>query len=290
MSNKVKLRVGRIDYINIWPVFESIKDDPVVNDIEFTPGHPSLLNNGLADGTIDVSPSSSFEYLVRAEKYRLLPNLGISAETEVRSVLFCLPFSFDELEAYVSKGGKVRLTSASAASVGLLRVLWHFYWKLPSPDWSGVDPGKSLGSGEPFLEIGDYALKTYLNPSPELRIIDLASEWKKFTGLPFVFALWIMNREIDERKRVILERLCHALHKATRDLSGKIHDLAASYPGTSFRTDMIVQYWEKINFNLGPDHLAGLAAFGKYLTELEMIKAMPVLDFYSGTGDAGICR
>lgn len=290
MSNKNKLKVGRIDYLNILPVFESIKDDPVVNDIDFISGHPSMLNNGLAQGTIDVSPSSSFEYLARAEKYRLLPNLGISAETEVRSVLFCLPFSFDELGAYVAEGGKIRLTSASAASVGLLKVLWHFYWKLPSPAWSSVDPGRSLGSGEPFLEIGDYALKTYLNPSPELRIIDLASEWKKFTGLPFVFALWIMNKKIDERKRVILDRLCLALREATRDLSGKIHDLAGSLPGTIFSPDMLVGYWEKINFNLGPDHLAGLAAFGKYLTELEIIKAMPVLDFYSGTGDEGICK
>ncbi len=280
MIIKDKLKVGRIDYLNIWPVFESIKNDPVTSDIEFIPGHPSLLNKGLADGTIDISPSSSFEYLVRAEKYRLLPNLGISAETEVRSVLFCIPFAFDELETYVSKGGKIRLTSASSASVALLRVLWQFYWKLPSPVWSRVDPGKSLGSGEPFLEIGDFALGTYLYPSPDLQIIDLASEWKKFTGLPFVFALWILNKEIEERKNEIIERLCLSLHEATRTLSGKIDRLAGLYPEKRFSPDMIKEYWGKMDFNLGPDHLAGLAVFGKYLTELELIKGMPVLDFF----------
>lgn len=166
-----------------------------------------MLNKGLAEGRLDISPSSSFEYLANAEKYRLMPDLSISAETEVQSVLFCLPFPFDKLERYVSAGGNVRLSTASAASVALLKVLWRFYWKMPPARWSWTDPGQSLNSGEPFLEIGDYALSIYFYPRPDLYIIDLATEWKKFTGLPFVFALWILKRELSRDKFQIMKEL-----------------------------------------------------------------------------------
>jgi len=277
--NKYKLRVGRIDYLNIWPIFESIRDDPLIRDIEFISGHPSLLNSGLAQGTIDIAPSSSFEYLVRAERYRLLPGLGISAENAVRSVLFCLPFSFDKLEEYVLGGGNIRLTTASAASTALLRVLWHFYWKLPPPVWVRARPGQSLTCEEPFLEIGDHALSIYISHDPGIQVIDLALEWKRFTGLPFVFALWILNRNISRDKIQTIERLCLSLTQASHCLPEKISQLAELYPEKRFKPDMIREYWKKMDFGLGPDHLAGLAVFGKYLTTMKIMDGMPVLDF-----------
>lgn len=276
---KDKLKLGRIDYLNIWPVFESIKNDTITEHIEFVSGHPSMLNKGLAEGRLDVSPSSSFEYLANAEKYRLMPDLSISAETEVQSVLFCLPFPFDKLERYVSAGGNVRLSTASAASVALLKVLWRFYWKMPPARWSWTDPGQSLNSGEPFLEIGDYALSIYFYPRPDLYIIDLATEWKKFTGLPFVFALWILKRELSRDKFQIMKKLELSLGKAVMSLPDRIDNLAYLYPEKKFRPDMIKAYWKKMSYGLEAEQLAGLTLFGRYLSELQMISGMPVLDF-----------
>ena len=279
MDNNGGLRVGRIDYLNIWPVFESIKDDPVTEEITYVSGHPSILNRGLADGTIDMAPSSSYEYLLHAERYRLLPNLGISAENEVWSVLFCLPFSFDKLEEYVLKGGSIRLTSASAASSALLKVLWHFHWKLPPPVWKVVQPGCSLESKEPFLEIGDQALNIHLYPGNELLVMDLAGEWKKFTGLPFVFGLWIINQQAYHKNGLIIDRMNTSLQRAANNLPRLISSLAKQYPGKCFSPEIIMEYWKKIHFKLGPDHLAGLAVFGKYLTRMGLTGGMPVLDF-----------
>ncbi len=277
--SKDKLKVGRIDYLNIWPVFESIKNDPVTEEIEFVAGHPSLLNKGLAEGTLDLAPSSSFEYLANAEKYRLMPNLSISAETEVQSVLFCLPFPFDRLEKYVSKGGSIRLSTASAASVALLKVLWRFHWKMPSASWSWTEPGQSLDSGEPFLEIGDHALSICLYPRPDFHIIDLATEWKKFTGLPFVFALWILNREISRDKYQIIKKLEQSLSKAVQQLPDSFDNLAYQYPEKKFSPDRIKAYWKRMSYGLEGEQLAGLTLFGRYLSELQMIPGMPVLDF-----------
>lgn len=274
-----KLRVGRINYLNIWPIFETIQADDITQNMDFVSGHPSMLNLGLANGEIDLSPSSSFEYLQRAEQYMLIPDQSISSTSEVQSVLFCLPFSFDHLEKYVQDGGRIRLTKASAASVALLKVLWTFFWKLPNPSWTFAEPGKSMDSKEPFLEIGDFALNIYLNPPPGLHIIDLANQWKKFTGLPFVFALWIVNSQAWQNKRDSIEKLCISLNQAREDLPHKVDSLARLYPDKKITTQMIKNYWASLDFHLKAEHLSGLSLFGNYLTRLKMIPGMPVLDF-----------
>ncbi|WP_051617157.1 menaquinone biosynthesis protein [Desulfonatronovibrio hydrogenovorans] len=278
-TTREKLLVGRISYLNIWPLFEMLNHNPISSRVDFISGHPSFLNSGLARGLIHISPSSSFEYLIRSEQYRLLPGLGISARNEVQSVLFCLPFSFDHLESYVAGGGAVRITTASAASTALLKVLWTFYWKLPQPRWIPVAPGQGRGSIEPFLEIGDQALNIYLNQDPDLRIIDLAGEWQKFTGLPFVFALWIVHSRAWKKLKKEIIDLCGLLHMARESLPGKMSELAATCPAPGFQSREIEAYWEKIEFALDPEHLAGLTVYGNYLTRLEMIPGMPVLDF-----------
>ncbi|MFW5731000.1 MAG: menaquinone biosynthetic enzyme MqnA/MqnD family protein [Desulfonatronovibrionaceae bacterium] len=273
-----RLKVGRIDYLNIWPLFESIKTSALIKDMDFIPGHPSYLNSALAEKSIDLSPSSSFEYLARAESYRLLPGLGISAVHEVQSVLFCVPFPVDHLADYVAQGGAIRLSRASAASVALLKVLWTFYWQLPEPVWSVREPGE-MDFQTPFLEIGNHALDIYLNHPPEVNILDLAVEWKKFTGLPFVFALWIVNEQALLSRLKIIKKLHKALVQARETLPDRFEQLAAQYPAQNMSVQDIICYWKKLDFSLGHAHKAGLALFGRYLTRLGMIPGMPVLDF-----------
>lgn len=277
--NQEKLRVGRINYLNIWPIFESIQADSITQNMDFVSGHPSLLNLGLAKGEIDLSPSSSFEYLQRAEQYMLIPDQSISSTSEVQSVLFCLPFSFDCLEKYVRDGGRIRLTKASAASVALLKVLWTFFWKLPNPSWTFAEPGESIDSKEPFLEIGDFALNIYLNPPSGLYVIDLANQWKKFTGLPFVFALWIVNIQAWKNKRNAIEKLSISLNQAREELPNNVDSLARLYPDKKITTQMIKNYWASLDFSLKAEHLSGLSLFGNYLSRLKLIPGMPVLDF-----------
>ncbi|WP_045211317.1 menaquinone biosynthesis protein [Desulfonatronovibrio magnus] len=273
-----KLCVGRIDYLNIWPLFQLLQDDPLTDCIEFQAGHPSMLNEGLARGSIDVSPSSSYEYLIRAEQYSVLPHLGIGACNEVQSVLFCLPFPFEQLEKHIQKGGPVLITSASAASVALLKVLWNFYWKLPEPQWKKTVPGTSGSERLPFLEIGNHALKIYIDQRPDLYIIDLAREWKNFTGLPFVFALWIVNQHALQVKTGLIEKLHESLMSSAQSLSDNFKSLAQLYPDPWVSPQMIVNYWQGMDFILTPDHMAGLTLFGHYLTQMNLIKGMPVLE------------
>ncbi|MFP4658215.1 MAG: menaquinone biosynthesis protein, partial [Desulfonatronovibrionaceae bacterium] len=197
------LTVGQINYLNIWPVFYFLRQTPEISGagIEFQEGHPSRLNASLRQGEVDLAPASLFEYLKNPGLYRLLPNNGISATREVQSVLFCTPVRGGLLREYVQSKGRVSLTSASATSAALLRILWKYAWDLPEPQWTESDPGRGPETGVPFLEIGNHALEIWLNPPPGYAVFDLAREWEKMTALPFVFAVWIVRAGLEEKKK-----------------------------------------------------------------------------------------
>ena len=122
------------------------------------------------------------------DRYLILPGLSITSRTEVRSIILQSRVPMEELD-----GKKVALTTASATSVVLLRILLELRYKvvLPIPLSSR---GRTIpfGSVDAMLFIGDLALKT--RPTAEYPyLFDLGALWHRFTGLPFVFALWQVN-------------------------------------------------------------------------------------------------
>ncbi len=159
----------RIAYLNVWPLFTllapRIDDDP---DISCVSGHPADLNAALRGGDIDVAPASAFAYLRDPDGFRLLPDLSIAAAVApIQSVLLVSPVPVEELAAYLKRtANTVLLSSASASSNALLRVLWRHHWRLPEPRFEMAAPGTGLATDRPFVEIGDTALRLYLNPPP----------------------------------------------------------------------------------------------------------------------------
>ena len=275
------IKIGQISYLNIWPIFYYLKELPYKDKIRYIPGHPSWLNRILQKKELDLSPSSSFEYLAFAEQYKLLPNLSISAKKEVQSVIFCSPVTLKDLPVYLQKEKEVFLTQASATSVALLKVLWSFAWRLPQPQWRTISPGTGLHTGKPFLEIGDKALEIYLNPPPGWVIIDLARAWYEFTNLPFVFAVWIVNQDLSKEQKRIVDLLCEELAAIKQKISSNLRQLASFYPKQNFSEEQIVNYWLLMDYDLEPPHMASLALFGQYLTRLGMISGTPVLNWMS---------
>src|SRR5881396_1993910 len=80
------MRVGRIGYINCYPVYGAIDRGLVPLAAELVTGTPSELNDLLAAGELDVSVVSAVEYARQARHYILLPDLAISCDGAVRSV------------------------------------------------------------------------------------------------------------------------------------------------------------------------------------------------------------
>ncbi|MDO9583447.1 MAG: menaquinone biosynthesis protein [Desulfomicrobium sp.] len=278
------LQIGRIDYLNIWHVFHLLaKICPEGPDFHYASGHPSTLNRLLACGELDTSPSSSFEYLLHAESYELLPGASISAHEEVQSVLFLSPVPVAELPAWLSRNpGPICLTGASATSTALLKVLWSQKWGLPEPRWKNVEPGAGLSTGRPFLEIGNLALRHFVHPPKGYHSVDLATEWSSWTGLPFVFAVWIVRRNLPAATRELLGRLQGHIGTITADLGSHFEALSRMPELPDWLTSPdLFRYWRAMSYGLGPSEQASLALFGERCSRCRLLPGMPGLRWFN---------
>ncbi len=271
------LRIGRIDYLNVQPFFAALEHQfSQTNEVAYHRGHPSELNAGLKEGTLDLAPSSSFEYLRNAEHYSLLPGASVSARGAVQSVLFVSPIPLEQIQS----GQKVLLTTASASSVALLKILWHFAWELEPPQWGTVDPGQGIASGTPFLEIGDAALRLFCNPPAGWYVYDLAEAWHRFTGLPFVFAVWIVRSGLDPSHKAMLHQVARTIADVSAHWPGPLETLLEQTTRPNWLDAARLRaYWRNLVPCLGPDEQAGLLLFAKYATELGLLPGTPGLNW-----------
>ena len=119
-----KRRVGRIPYINCYPVYGAIDRQKVHLDATLVDGVPTELNRQMGAGTLDVSVVSAVEYARDAKRYLLLPDLAISCDGPVRSVLL-----FSKRAATELNGRRVLVSRSSMTSVALLELLFENVWK-----------------------------------------------------------------------------------------------------------------------------------------------------------------
>lgn len=273
------LRIGRIDYLNVWPLFQGLESMiPSMNGVRTIADHPAKLNALLAAGDLDLAPSSSFEYLAHAEQYELLADLSISSDGPVQSVILAVPFDPEQMPRHVARGRQVGLTSASASAAALLRILWRFYWHWPEPAWTAMEPGQGLKHGAPFLEIGDAALQLTCTRPPGWRLLDLGAAWKELTGLPFVFGVWMVKKDLDAQAEKTLNRVVEALHASRRRFMENPMAWVYRYERPAWMSaEVLTDYWQCIRYDFGPGEQAGLVLFGEYARQLNLVSSVPGL-------------
>lgn len=250
------LRVGHIAYANCAPFFQHLRDCGCTAEI--VPGVPAQLNHRLATGEIDLAPSSSFEYARGWRDYCLLPGLCIGSRGPVQSVLLFAAAPLEQLQ------GEIVVTAESATSVNLLQVLLKEYLGDPRVTLvgeSGPVEAVITGGGAALL-IGDRALRAAKAPPVGCRIYDLGELWWQSTGLPFVFALWIVRRAVAHRQsaalRTVQQQLGASLDRALSDLPA----LAAAAREREWMGEgALVAYWRSMTYRLDDEHRAGLEHF-----------------------------
>jgi len=285
------LRIGRVDYLNVWPLFEGMEiEGAPMDDLRVIADHPARLNALLSRGELDLAPSSSFEYLLHAGRYSLLPDLSISSDGPVQSVLLASPFPPEEIPRRIAGGGmRVGLSSASASAVALLRILWRYYWQWPEPEWSSVEPGQGVKLEGPFLEIGDTALRLTCAPPPGRHLVDLGAAWKEFTGLPFVFGVWMVREGLAPQAETTLSKVTQSLAAARRAFAKSPDAARERYSRRNNRPEWLsartlADYWQRIRYDFGPREQAGLVLFGEYARRLELLPSVPGLRWKAVAG------
>lgn len=265
------MRLGRIPYINCFPVYGAVDRGIVPLRATLVDGVPTALNRMMAQGTLDVSVVSAVEYARDSERYLLLPDLAISCNGPVRSVML---FSHEPAE---SLGGKrVLVSRSSMTSVHLLELLFEHVWHARPEFVPGDAEADALArEGETDvaarLVIGDAALMLQSASHPLSiahgadypYVYDLGETWKEWTGLPFVFAVWVA-----QRSTAVGEALgVHASLIASRDWGlqhlGELSAQAARSTGVPVAACR--HYFDGLDWRLGLAELEGLTEFFRRL-------------------------
>src|SRR5262245_33729796 len=192
------MRIGRIGYINCAPVYGAIDRGVVAlpHGGELVTGTPAELNDLLVAGELDVSVISAIEYARHARDLVLLPELAISCDGPVRSVALFSRRTVGQLD-----GRTVLLSASSRTSVALVELLCRDVWHIKPRFAEARAEAQDLEAlaalpHEAVLVIGDPALKLTAAGTYAHRY-DLGEEWKRWTGKPFVFAVWAARRDAE---------------------------------------------------------------------------------------------
>lgn len=219
-----KIKVGIVSYLNARPLVYGLKREPIASQIELLEDTPARLADMLLKGEIDLG-------LVPVATIPLLPeshvvgNYCIGTEGEVASVCLFSEVPLEEIRT-------VYLDYQSRSSVALLKWIMQEYWGI-SPkliDAEDEDFRKKIKGTTAGLVIGDRAFE---QRKISTFIYDLGSEWKKITGLPFVFAAWVSVKPLPEDFIRLFDEAnalgVNALDELLSDIHFELYDLRKYY-------------------------------------------------------------
>jgi len=226
-----KIRVGAVSYLNTKPLVYGFENGMMKEEIDLLFDYPAnlaqmLLNGGIDIGLIPVAVLGSLK------EYHIITDYCIGASKPVASV--CL-FS----DVPITEVKEVLLDYQSRTSVALLKILLKEHWNI-TPQLVDTQTGfqEQIKGTTAGLVIGDRAL---LQRQHSTYMYDLAEAWQVMTGLPFVFAAWVANKQLPSSFET-------SFNKATAEGLKHINEIVAKldFPGY----DMQYYYQTNIDYVL----------------------------------------
>ncbi len=240
-------RLGSVPYRNVAPLVHGL--NPAPRGLV-----PSELAAALRAGEFDAALVPLAEYLAYPDSYSLVDDVAVASRGEVYSVIL-----IPEPGVALKSIRRVVLDPSSRTSVLLTRVLLEIQHGL---DVAYVAPGSSADA---HVLIGDPAI-AFRQAFPERPVFDLGALWTEWTGLPFVFAAWVVRKEA-----------------ATRELGDFLREVKRG--GLMARPSLARNPFEEryfthyIRYDLGSEEKAGISRFAGYLKDLGLLPAVPEIDW-----------
>jgi chorismate dehydratase len=247
-----KLRVGSVPYINAAPLTRWLETDEATPFVEVVYAPPSVLARQLQARELDVALVSSVE-LARREDARSVADLCIGSRDAVLSVrLFC--------KTPLRQVRTIALDTSSLTSVALTQILLtRAYGVQAAYRRAAPDLDAMLQQADAALLIGDLGMTAVHSAVRE--ILDLGSAWRAYTGLPFVWAVWLANAETPDQPLTELLQRAYQWGKARRDAL-----IDAESQRTGIPRELCERYLKQVMvYELDEPMQAGLTRFlGEY--------------------------
>jgi chorismate dehydratase len=251
LSSLDGLRIGAVSYLNTKPLIWPLDERKLELDV------PAKLADRFYAGGLDVALLPIFEALLHGGG-PIVDDVAIACHGEVFSVLVGSRTEF-------SDSGEIYLDPSSRSSAALLRVLIaEFYPQL------GVRAG-TPPEGAARLLIGDPAITFHRGLAEGWFCHDLGSLWRKHTGLPFVFAVWVLQRNLSRKERVAC-----ALREAKEEGLEARERIAAAEPDAAFALTYLTDH---IRYGIGEPEKEAMALFARLALKHGLLRSEPVLEF-----------
>ena len=252
------LRLGVVDYLNARPLWYALRGNP---RFELVPAIPSQLAFMLKSGEIQAGLLPVIEYF-RNPGVRLVAGCGVASRGPVSSVKVFLRVPVKDIR-------RVRLDAASRTSQALARIVLKARFRL-EPEFieQAVEPAElSTMAEDAALVIGDPCMKANAL-HPRMPALDLGEEWKRITGLPFVYAGWLVRPGLDTAQG---RELAQHLRAASEQGMGLVGEIARESAAQGFKPADVERYLrQNIHYHIGEPELAGLVDFGRRAAHMDL--------------------
>ena len=253
MSTANKIRVGAVNYLNTKPLIYDL--ETIAPQIDLSLELPSHLADELAGGKLDVALIPSIEFF-HDPTYAIVSDACIACRGPVMSVKLFFRIPPQAVRT-------LALDEGSRTSSALAQILLK--------EKHGVEPellplpiGKSIADtdADAVLLIGDRAIQS--PPGPFAEVWDLGDEWRRWSGLPFVFAMWVARTGVD------MEGIDRALSDARDRGLAHAEEIAKSEAAPLGLTvpQCVAYFREHLHFYLGEEEQQGLELFHRHAAQL----------------------
>lgn len=278
-----RLRISAISYLNTAPLMWDFDHGDAGKDFDIFYSVPSSCASALREGTGDIGIIPAIAYN-SIPGLVIIPEVAIAARGPVRSILLISKSPLEKIRT-------VATDNSSLTSVALTRVLFHKWWGREREFRSlAPDLGTMLRECDAALIIGDPALKV---DRSRYQVLDLAEEWRRLSGRPFVFAFWAVREAALAEMQSGLDLA--ATFQASRDHgleAAALEQIASEWSARLEITQGEVKEYltSNIHYRLDRECLKGMELFFHYAAECGAVEQLRPINFLQPTVQSRLSR
>ena len=274
---KPRISLGKISYINASPVYYGLDNGLLPDWLTMVSDVPSALNRQIMTGEIEISPISAAFYAMNHEKLLVLPDLSISCHGNVLSVICASNYELDDLNQKT-----VMFSQESASAASFLKMIFSQRKVYPHFKVGSVGDINIIPSGvDAVMVIGDKALT---QPWQEryVHCFDLGGIWYEMTGLPFVFAVWVVRESFAKRHPEKVGQVLDLLYASKKLGYAHIDEvIAAGTQKLNLSSSLVKRYYDLLICDLDPLKITAMELFFESLHEQKILDTPVKVRFFN---------
>lgn len=246
------IKVGRTPYLSSEPMYFDMDK----RGIEVVEMPPNELTAAISDGRLQGGLMPLVDTFLLDDSVRTVSGFCVATVAQAVSVKLHSKTPVEELS-----GCSIAIPQEAPTAVKLLQVLLSVK--------HGVKPGAYVTQDDPHearLLVGNLGLRHRRGLREFPNTYDLGAEWRQWTGLPFVFARWVLRNDLEPQDALVIE---DSLYTSLQDWADGLYRVSGPSDRVPIHPQEIHLYTQGIRYFMGVPEEKSVALFKEYLTQLD---------------------